>query len=156
MPRRSSEEAAAESRKKNIAYKNEFNRQRYDRVSVMAPSGSREEWRKAGETKGMSLNAFIINSVETEITRMNEKENVTMKLRKYWMNEEIFIYAVEDDDQHQKYPTAVCYYVGRKFYGTLVYAFGLDERVENEQEWLEDQFYDGRFSEEVETLMNMV
>lgn len=43
-----------------------------DRISVAAPSGSRDRWKEAAAARGKSLNRFIIDSVESEISNKTE------------------------------------------------------------------------------------
>lgn len=48
-----------------IAYQNEYNRERYDRFSLMLPKGRKAELKAIADQKGMSLNE-LINSILTE------------------------------------------------------------------------------------------
>lgn len=59
---------------KQAAYKyvNEYQKEKYDRVTVMAAKGKKEEWKKAADLKGMKLSAFVAYCVEKEIERMKE------------------------------------------------------------------------------------
>lgn len=45
-------------------YKNDYNRQNYDRVGLMLPKGKAEEWKEQAKAEGLSLNAFIIKCVQ--------------------------------------------------------------------------------------------
>ena len=51
---------------------NEYSKEHYDRITVMAKKGSKEKFKKAAEFKGMNLSAFIEACVEKEISRMKE------------------------------------------------------------------------------------
>ena len=46
---------------------NEYNREKYDRVSVMFPSGYRETVRDKAKAQGQSLNAFILEAVKEKM-----------------------------------------------------------------------------------------
>lgn len=45
--------------KKNIIYKNDFNRNNYDRVGLMLPKGQKDKIKAYAESKGMSMNEYI-------------------------------------------------------------------------------------------------
>ena len=47
-----------------IAYKNEFNRQSYDRIGFRVPKGKKEMLQAYAERHGISVNEFITLSVE--------------------------------------------------------------------------------------------
>ena len=49
------------------AYMLEYMRNRRDRISVVAPKGTRDRWKEAAADKGKSLNAYIIDCVENDI-----------------------------------------------------------------------------------------
>ncbi len=46
-----------------IKYKNEYNRLNYDRFSLTAPKGRKDEIKVAAKAAGMSLNEFILTAV---------------------------------------------------------------------------------------------
>ncbi len=46
---------------------NEYNREKYDRVSVMFPNGYRDVVREKAKSQGQSLNAFILEAVKEKI-----------------------------------------------------------------------------------------
>ena len=48
-------------------YRNEYNRQKYDRVGLMLPKGKGNEWREEASRRNLSLNAFIQIAVTTYI-----------------------------------------------------------------------------------------
>lgn len=48
-----------------IAYQNDYNREKYDRFSLMLPKGRKEELKALAAERGMSLNEFI-NTILTE------------------------------------------------------------------------------------------
>lgn len=49
------------------AYMIEYIRQKRDKISVLAPKGTKDSWKKYAADLGMSMNAFIIYCVEKEI-----------------------------------------------------------------------------------------
>lgn len=46
------------------AYKNEFNRQNYDRIGVQIPKGKKALLKAYAEKQGISVNALITQAVE--------------------------------------------------------------------------------------------
>ena len=52
-------------------YKNDFNRENYDRVGLMLPKGKAEEWKAQAKAENLSLNAFVQKAVAhyTEIAQ---------------------------------------------------------------------------------------
>lgn len=46
---------------------NEYNRKKYDRVSVMFPAGYREKVREIATKEGKSLNAYILEAVQEKV-----------------------------------------------------------------------------------------
>ena len=51
-------------------YINEYQKEKYDRITVMAAKGKKEEYQTAAKLKGMKLSAFVQFCVEKEIERM--------------------------------------------------------------------------------------
>ena len=50
-----------------IQYKNNYNRNNYDRYSTMFPKGKKAEYMALAEKRGMKLNAFINKLLEDEL-----------------------------------------------------------------------------------------
>lgn len=77
---------AVEVKKKleqRYAKQNEFNKDNYDRVSVMFPKDYRDVVREEAKRQGMSLNAFILAAVkekmsksELDFSAYNQKQNL--------------------------------------------------------------------------------
>lgn len=45
--------------------KNRWNNKNYDRITIVAKKGKKEEWLKASKRKGFnSLNSYLINCIE--------------------------------------------------------------------------------------------
>ena len=59
---------------KKVAFQkvNEYQKENYDRITVMASKGSKEKWRQAAAVKDMSLSSFVMDCVEKEISRMKQ------------------------------------------------------------------------------------
>ena len=55
-----------------IAYVNKYQKENYDRITVMAAKGKKEEYKKAASFKNMKLSAFIQDCVEKELERMKK------------------------------------------------------------------------------------
>lgn len=49
---------------------NEYNREKYDRVSVMFPNGYRDVVRDKAKAQGQSLNAFILEAVKEKMNNI--------------------------------------------------------------------------------------
>lgn len=48
--------------------KNRWNEKNYDRITVMAPKGKKDEWRKIALEKGFQgLNGYIIDCIEKNL-----------------------------------------------------------------------------------------
>lgn len=48
-------------------YINQYQKEKYDRITVMADKGKKEEYQLAAKSKGMSLSAFIMACVDEKI-----------------------------------------------------------------------------------------
>ena len=55
-----------------FAYINQYQKEKYDRITVMADKGKKAEYETAAKLKGMKLSAFIQDCVNKEIERMKE------------------------------------------------------------------------------------
>ena len=53
----------------NIKYKNDFNREFYDRCSLMLPKGEKAELQAIAQAHGQSLNAYIIEAIKEKRER---------------------------------------------------------------------------------------
>lgn len=51
-----------------IKYQNEFNKTKYDRITVLVPKGKKADWTKKAKAEGLSLTAWITKKVEGENT----------------------------------------------------------------------------------------
>ena len=69
---------------KLIKYNNDFNKNNYDRISLMLPKGKKDLIKSIASNNGESVNAFINRAIDTEINKSmgggfqnNEGENST-------------------------------------------------------------------------------
>lgn len=46
-----------------IKYQNEYNKQKYDRITIMVPKGVKEELKAKAKAEGMSMNEYICSKV---------------------------------------------------------------------------------------------
>lgn len=53
-----------------IRYNNEYNKQAYDRISVLVPKGTKEQIQTAAKENGESVNGFINRLIVNELNRM--------------------------------------------------------------------------------------
>ena len=54
---------AFSDKSKDTAYKNDFARAAYDRISVIVPKGEREQIKSAADAAGESLSAYIVSAI---------------------------------------------------------------------------------------------
>lgn len=47
-----------------VAYQNEFNKKNYDRITIMAPKGSKDTLKQLSSSDGISVNKYILNAIE--------------------------------------------------------------------------------------------
>lgn len=52
---------------------NKYVKQNYDRVNVTMPKGKKDEYKAHAQSKGMSLNAYIIGLIESDIKKEQEE-----------------------------------------------------------------------------------
>lgn len=57
--------------KKNFDKQNEYNREHYDRFSLMLPKEAKAELQAIAKAKGLSLNALINEAIKTYISTDN-------------------------------------------------------------------------------------
>lgn len=55
-----------------FSYINQYQKEMYDRITVMAKKGKKAEYRAAASLKGMKLSTFMQYCVEKEIERMKK------------------------------------------------------------------------------------
>lgn len=63
---------AFKEKEKELSYIAQYQKDNYDRITVMAPKGTKEEIKKAAELKGMKISSFVLDAVQKELLRMKE------------------------------------------------------------------------------------
>lgn len=63
---------AFKEREKELSYIAKYQKDRYDRITVMADKGKKEEYQAAAKVKGMSLSAFVMLCVDEKLEKMKE------------------------------------------------------------------------------------
>lgn len=63
---------AFKDKEKELSYIAQYQKVNYDRITVMAPKGTKEEIRKAAELKGMKISGFVLDAVQKELERMKK------------------------------------------------------------------------------------
>ena len=63
---------AYKDKSKAIAYINQYNAQKYDRVTVMLPHGEKEALKEHAAANGESVNAFINRAIQEAMERDKE------------------------------------------------------------------------------------
>ena len=56
----------------NLQYINDYQKEKYDRITVMASKGKKEEWKAAAKLKNMSLSEFVMFCVNEKIENMKK------------------------------------------------------------------------------------
>lgn len=56
-------------KKAAFAYINEYQKEKYDRITVMAEKGKKEQYRLAAKAAGMSLSSFIEMCVDEKLSK---------------------------------------------------------------------------------------
>lgn len=63
---------AFKDREKELSYIAQYQKDKYDRITVMAPKGTKEDVRRAAELKGVKMSAFVLDCVLKELERMKK------------------------------------------------------------------------------------
>ena len=58
-----------EQKKKQIAYTNQYNKDNYDRYSVMFPKGTKQIYKEVAEARGHTLNGLINALLDAELKK---------------------------------------------------------------------------------------
>ena len=53
--------------KKQVQWSQEYNKKAYDDIKVRVPKGKRDIYKALAESKGKSLNAFIVDYLESQL-----------------------------------------------------------------------------------------
>ena len=65
---------AFKDREKELSYIAQYQKDKYDRITVMAPKGTKEDVKRAAELKGVKMSAFVLDGVLKELERMKTNE----------------------------------------------------------------------------------
>lgn len=66
---------AFKDKEKELSYIAQYQKDNYDRITVMAPRGTKDQIKKAAELKGMKISGFVLDCVHKELERMKEQFN---------------------------------------------------------------------------------
>ena len=50
-------------------YKNDFDKEHYDRIYILAPKGMKAEIKEAADLQDKSINAYVVEAVKEKIER---------------------------------------------------------------------------------------
>lgn len=57
-----------------ISYINEYNKEKYDRITILVPKGKKEQIREKAKAEGKSVNEYIIGAINLLESKRSEKE----------------------------------------------------------------------------------
>lgn len=63
---------AFKEKEKELSYIAKYQKENYDRITIMAPKGTKEDIQAASKLKNMSLSAFALDAINKEIERMKK------------------------------------------------------------------------------------
>lgn len=63
---------AFKDRERELSYIAQYQKDKYDRITVMAPKGTKEDVKRAAELKGVKMSAFVLDCVLKELERMKK------------------------------------------------------------------------------------
>ena len=63
---------AFKERKKELSYIAQYQKENYDRITVMSPKGTKEKVKAAATIKGMSVSEFVLNCINKELEEMQK------------------------------------------------------------------------------------
>ena len=55
---------------KELSYIAQYQKDKYDRITVMAPKGTKEDVKRAADLKGVKMSAFVLECIQKELERM--------------------------------------------------------------------------------------
>ena len=61
---------AFKEKEKELSYIAQYQKDNYDRITVMAPKGTKDQIKAAAELKGVKTSAFVLECVRKELERM--------------------------------------------------------------------------------------
>ena len=63
---------AFKNKEKELAYITKYQKDNYDRITVMSPKGTKEKLKAAATLKNMKLSEFVLYCVNKELDRMKK------------------------------------------------------------------------------------
>lgn len=63
---------AFKDKEKELTYIAQYQKDNYDRITVMSPKGTKEELKTVAKIKNMTLSEFILDCVNKELERIKE------------------------------------------------------------------------------------
>nr|DAV13552.1 MAG TPA: hypothetical protein [Caudoviricetes sp.] len=61
---------AFKEKEKELSYIAQYQKNNYDRITVMAPKGTKEDVKRAADLKGVKMSAFVLECIQKELERM--------------------------------------------------------------------------------------
>lgn len=55
------------NKQEQIRYMNQYNKDKYDRISLMAPKGHKEKIKEAANAENMSMNEYIMSAITSKM-----------------------------------------------------------------------------------------
>lgn len=55
------------NKQEQIRYMNQYNKDKYDRISLMAPKGNKEKIKEAANAENMSMNEYIMSAITAKM-----------------------------------------------------------------------------------------
>ncbi len=59
-------------KKEAYKYVNNYQKENYDRITVMAAKGKKEEYKAAAKLRGLTLSAFVMECVDEKLKEMKK------------------------------------------------------------------------------------
>ncbi len=63
---------AYREKERELSYIAQYQKDKYDRITVMSPKGTKEKLKAAATLKNMSVSEFVLNCVTKELEKMQE------------------------------------------------------------------------------------
>ncbi len=61
---------AFKEKKKSLSYIAQYQKENYDRITVMAPKGTKEKVKAAATVRGLSASEFVLQCINKELENM--------------------------------------------------------------------------------------
>ena len=63
---------AFKEKEKELSYIAQYQKDKYDRITVMSPKGTKEKLKAAATLRNMSISEFVLSCVAKELEKMKE------------------------------------------------------------------------------------